>query len=517
MAKNIIICSDGTGNQSNKDRGTNVFKLYEAVDLHNQHEQVAIYDDGVGTNKIKFIRLLGGALGIGLSRNVRKLYIALARVYQPGDKIFLFGFSRGAFTVRFLAGLINTVGIINVKNNAINSDAELRARAYQAFREYHKINQASLEYVYSPIIDIFKFLLGLIYTRFYWAKGAKQFRNEFSIAYPKEKNPIHFIGVWDTVSAVGFPLRDLSGLFNKHVYQFTFCDHYLNPYIKNAYHALSIDDQRKTFSPYLWNNTAIPDETKNDQQARNEQTIEQVWFSGVHSNVGGGYPKHGMSLVALTWLMRKAELCGMAFIESDKKHYTAHQNINDKLYDSRAGMNFIYRYAPRDIFHLCTKYNLPVHIHASVFNRIIRGTDGYAPGNIPAKFEIIDSEQEKCKWPNISQNMQAELGDDTSFLDRTQKLGLARKWLNRVFIAALFYLVYRALPGDLCQNGMTGAIGFLLSEEFSDSLMSQPLWIYAVLIVSFISSRLARRTMQICFSEFWYKLICTYYPGYKSS
>jgi len=517
MAKNIIICSDGTGNHSNKDRGTNVFKLYEAVDLHNQHEQVSIYDDGVGTNKIKFIRILGGALGIGLSRNVRHLYIALARVYQPGDKIFLFGFSRGAFTVRFLAGLINTVGIIDIKNSAINSDAELRARAYQAFREYRKLSRATLEHVYAPIVDAFKVLLGLIYTRFYWAKGANKFRDEFSVPYAKEDNPIHFIGVWDTVCAVGFPLSDLSGLFNDHVYHFTFCDHHLNPYIKNAYHALSIDDQRKTFSPYLWNNTAIPDEPEDDKQARKNQTIEQVWFSGVHSNVGGGYPKHGMSLVALNWILRKAESCGMAIIELDKKQYNAHQNVNDKLYDSRSGMNFIYRFAPRDIFQLCHNYNFPVHIHASVFNRIIRKTGGYAPGNIPAKFEVVDSEEEKCKWPDISQKMQIELGNDSSFLSRVKNHIFARVWLNRIFLVTLFYLLYRSLPDDLCQKGITGTIGFLLSKEFSDSLMNQSLWIYGVLIFCFISSILAKRTMQTCVSEFWYKLIREYFPGYKSS
>jgi uncharacterized protein (DUF2235 family) len=517
MAKNIIICSDGTGNQSNKDRGTNVFKLYESVDLHNQHEQVAIYDDGVGTNSIKFIRILGGALGIGLSRNVRQLYIALARVYQPGDKIFLFGFSRGAFTVRFLAGLINTVGIIDIKNSAINSDAEIRARAYQAFREYHRINRATLEYAYGPIVDAFKYLLGLIYTRFYWAKDANKFRDTFSVPYPKEKNPIHFIGVWDTVCAVGFPLRDIAEHLNKHFYHFTFADHHLNPYIQNAYHALSIDDQRKTFSPYLWNKKYGDEGPDDDKQAREKQTIEQVWFSGVHSNVGGGYPKQGVSLVALNWILRKAESCGMAIIEADKKQYNAHQNVNDKLYDSRSGIHFIYRYAPRDIFQLCNKYNLPVHIHASVFNRIIRETDGYAPGNIPAKFEMVDSELEKCKWPDISQNMQTELGDDTSFLKRVQNFRIARKWLNRVFIATLLYLVYRALPDDLYQNGIAGVVGFFLSEKFTDSLMNQPLWIFGILIFSFISSRLVKRAMQIRFSEFWYKLICEYYPGYKSS
>src|SRR5476649_2605747 len=106
MPKNIIICSDGTGSTAIKDRGTNVFKLFEAVDLNghrtdlNVVPQIAIYDDGVGTEDFKPLKLLGGAFGWGLTRNVKDLYTGLVRVYDPGDQIYMFGFSRGAFTVR---------------------------------------------------------------------------------------------------------------------------------------------------------------------------------------------------------------------------------------------------------------------------------------------------------------------------------------------------------------------------------------------------------------------------------
>ena len=119
MPKNIVICSDGAGNTAIKGRGTNVFKLYEAVDLegHKTNQaltrQIAFYDDGVGTGRLRLWRLLSGALGWGLSRNVRQLYADLARTYDPGDRIFLFGFSRGAFTVRTVAGFIATCGIVD--------------------------------------------------------------------------------------------------------------------------------------------------------------------------------------------------------------------------------------------------------------------------------------------------------------------------------------------------------------------------------------------------------------------
>jgi uncharacterized protein (DUF2235 family) len=119
MSKNIIICSDGTGNTAIKNRGTNVFKLFEAVDLNghrtdaNLTPQIALYDDGVGTQNFLLLKLLGGAFGWGLKRNVLKLYTGLVRIYDPGDRIYLFGFSRGAFTVCTLAGLIAKCGILD--------------------------------------------------------------------------------------------------------------------------------------------------------------------------------------------------------------------------------------------------------------------------------------------------------------------------------------------------------------------------------------------------------------------
>src|SRR4051812_20123280 len=120
MSKNIVVCSDGTGNADIRGCGSNVFKVFEATELRsNQHDpslpnQIAIYHDGVGTEDFKPLKILGGAFGFGFSRHVRELYTGLARCYSPGDKIFLFGFSRGAFTVRTLAGLIAHAGLLDV-------------------------------------------------------------------------------------------------------------------------------------------------------------------------------------------------------------------------------------------------------------------------------------------------------------------------------------------------------------------------------------------------------------------
>src|ERR1700676_4814282 len=142
MPKNIIICSDGTGNTAIKNRGTNVFKLFEAIDLNGHRTdpaldpQVAFYGDGVGTETFLPLKLLGGAFGFGLAKNVRNLYMSLVRVYDPGDRIFLFGFSRGAFTVRTLAGIVAKCGVLD-REKLPTTDA-LRTAVGEAYRTYRR-------------------------------------------------------------------------------------------------------------------------------------------------------------------------------------------------------------------------------------------------------------------------------------------------------------------------------------------------------------------------------------------
>jgi uncharacterized protein (DUF2235 family) len=139
--KNIVICSDGTGNTAIKGRGTNVFKIFEAVDIYGHatvptlKRQVAIYDDGVGTSNLKPLKIIGGAFGWGLSRNVKELYTELCRAYNPGDSIYLFGFSRGAFTVRNLAGLIVTCGIVDRNPDKFKDDTGLKEKVEAAYKE----------------------------------------------------------------------------------------------------------------------------------------------------------------------------------------------------------------------------------------------------------------------------------------------------------------------------------------------------------------------------------------------
>jgi len=364
MSKNIIVCSDGTGNTAIKGRDTNVFKMFESVDLnsHRFHPerapQVAIYDDGVGTESFKPLKILGGAAGVGLSRNVRQLYRELCRVYDPGDRIFLFGFSRGAFTIRSLGGLIDACGIIDVSrqrgSDELGSAVE---EAYQAYRDCYRT-------------DLMKLFRGEPDRA-----AAKAFRQRH--CHGGEK--IWFVGVWDTVDAVGLPLH-IADVVNKGIYQFKFPNLVPSRCVQHAYHALAIDDERQSFHPLMWDQSVLP---------APGQVVEQVWFAGVHSNVGGGYPKQGMSLVALDWLMHKAEAAGLRFVADDRQGYRDHANVDDKLYDSRSGLGTFYRWLPRPIAQMCRNSGVQPKIHLSVLERIAHGTDDYRPGNLPPDSVVV--------------------------------------------------------------------------------------------------------------------------------
>lgn len=390
--KNIVLCSDGTGNRDIKARGTNVFKLYEAVDIQGHKEnqsfkpQVAFYDDGVGSSSFLPVKIIGGAFGWGFSKNVRDLYTELVHVYQPGDSLYLFGFSRGAYTIRALAGMIQYCGIVDIAKVANKEQLESRVKA--CWDQFAAV-------VFKP------FQTDAVRRRNVPAAvdsaiAVERRRALGAIAHPEHapagEPSIEFVGVWDTVAAVGAPFEELRDLLNFFI-PVKFAELVPGSRIKRACHALSIDDERQTFHPELWN----------EQKARSGQ-IEQVWFAGAHSNVGGGYPKQGMSLVALDWMMAEAERCGLRFIPGDREFVKTHQDIHGTLYDSRAGLAVYYRWGPRNIVTLCRDHNIKVpKIHVSVFERIANGTDGYAPGNIPFACEVVTTQSPtpgvSSPWP----------------------------------------------------------------------------------------------------------------------
>jgi hypothetical protein len=214
-----------------------------------------------------------------------------------------------------------------------------------------------------------------------YGKGdaAADFQREFA-REPK----IRCVGVWDTVGALGAPSAEFRWLLDK-IFRTDFHSQDLHPAVEYGYHALAIDDMRLTFHPVLW------DEQQADGGKPRANTIEQVWFAGAHSNVGGGYPKQGMAHVSLLWMMRKAGALGLRFNDRALAQVAEQANVTDKLYDPRAGAGAYYRYRPRDIDRYAKQFcGGTTKVHASVFHRIASGVEDYAPFNLPPKFDVVD-------------------------------------------------------------------------------------------------------------------------------
>ena len=193
-----------------------------------------------------------------------------------------------------------------------------------------------------------------------------------------------FVGLWDTVAAYGLPIDEFQHAIDLYIYPFSFSDRHLSSIVKCAYHALSLDDERRTFHPVLWDESAPSDRAR----------IQQVWFPGVHSNVGGGYPKDGLAYLSLEWMVTKAESLGLRFLDADVAEIKQQIDPYDDLYNSRAGLGGYYRYSPRPIATLCNdtlngvKIDRP-KVHESAFARIYGGRVAYAPIGIPLVYDLV--------------------------------------------------------------------------------------------------------------------------------
>ena len=262
--KRIVICSDGTWQTPNQDNATHVLEMARAVlpTAPDGTTQVAFYDWGVGTDNW-LNRLVGGISGKGIDKNIRDCYRFLAHNYEDGDEIYLFGFSRGAYTVRSLAGLIRNCGILT------KAEADKIDCAYKLYRR----RDAKPD-----------------------CEEAKRFRSKHS-----REATVRFIGVWDTVGALGIPLRGLSALT---AHRYTFHDVKLSSHVPFAYHALAIDERRRPFRPSLW-----------QAQNNDEQIVEQVWFAGVHSDVGGSLDP-ALGKPTFDWMKERASSASLALVET---------------------------------------------------------------------------------------------------------------------------------------------------------------------------------------------------------
>jgi len=260
--KNIIICSDGTWQSPESDTGTHILRIARGIAPEDAagNKQVVFYDWGVGSDGNA---LTGGATGKGIDKNILDCYRFLVHNYDDGDSVYLFGFSRGAYTVRSLAGLIGNCGILC---------REHAGRAAQAYSLYRQRSRAS-----AP-----------------GSSKAAAFRRDCAVP---GGGRVHFVGVFDTVGALGIPAPFLGTLGTS---RYLFHDTEPGSIINHARHAVSIDENRQDFEPTLWTPKAGVD-------------LKQVWFAGVHTDIGGGYPNRALGDHAGQWLAREAQTCGLAF------------------------------------------------------------------------------------------------------------------------------------------------------------------------------------------------------------
>ena len=298
--KRLILCCDGTWNTADHEEAgepcpSNVVKLALRIAKRaGDVSQIIFYDQGVGTGN-SVDKATGGTFGCGLEDNIHDAYRFLLANYEPGDEIYLFGFSRGAFTARSTVGMIRKCGILQRKF----------AQHYRDAITLYRKRDSSPD-----------------------SMEATQFRKSFSVN-GDDGVPIKFLGVWDTVGALGIPARGLRW-FTHEKYQFH--DMELSQTVEFACHALAIDEHRAPFEPSIWSYNPKPG-----------QTVDQVWFCGAHSDIGGGYAECRLSDIALDWMIQKAQQAGLGFDNDVVQAHPLQPDPLGKLHNSKTSF---YRLTP---------------------------------------------------------------------------------------------------------------------------------------------------------------------------
>lgn len=403
MERNLIVCCDGTGNEISENI-SNVLKLYRTLRKNEttSPRQIVFYDAGVGTLSLPdplirfkqdFIAVLGLAIGYGLDEHVLSAYRFLIDTYREGDRIFLFGFSRGAHTVRVLAALIHRVGL--PRPEQVNM-AEASLSAYKQSREQ---SAPAFDQNDEP-------------TGFGRHDSASQFARIISTRWPT----IDFVGVWDTVASVIVPRPDRFYLPSLQTLPHT--QH--NPSVRVFRQAMAIDERRRMFRLSPWSDPQTYHSNRFNAPDR-PQDIRQLWFAGVHADIGGGYPEaeSGLSKFPLIWMIREAQKFGLAVNEATVNQlafgiqregspfsYVAPNAAADLHVSLRRGWKLL-EYLPKRAAHrewparrIVMGFYLPLGeprripegalIHESVFERI-NAVEAYQPVNIPDSYQRVES------------------------------------------------------------------------------------------------------------------------------
>jgi uncharacterized protein (DUF2235 family) len=329
MTRNIVVCLDGTGNEVKARGVTNVFKIVELLDLRDSAKQVVYYDPGVGTFAApsawtavarKLSRLGGLALGHGLRQNLGEAYAFLMNTWQPGDKVFIFGFSRGAYTARALCGMLYRVGLLRPGGENLVPYA-IRVYARRPGKDSNLRGPEGWDRM----------------DRFADALSVRPKPDSLAL-------PIEFLGVFDTVKATRFLGRDISWPYTDKL-----------PNVRVVRHAVSIDEKRRPYEECL---IPVPPPGKAPQ-------VTETWFAGVHSDVGGGFNDHTeLGKVTMRWMLEGAITEGLLVREQRVKHrYTLAEADASGLIHTMGWIWALARYRRRRI-------PVGARVHASIRTRM---------------------------------------------------------------------------------------------------------------------------------------------------
>ncbi|MET4766300.1 DUF2235 domain-containing protein [Bradyrhizobium ottawaense] len=372
--RKLVLFADGTGNAFTTQESS-VWRLYEALD-HTQPDQIAHYIKGVGTAGWAPLAALDGATGVGVPGNVRKLYRFLCWNWRPGDDIYIFGFSRGSFTARTLAALISSQGLVPAEiDDTPVSHAEMGRNVKAAWREYRRETVPWTKSL--PTIWVTRWIRDFLLFVYHWLCRHRSYAEVRGKMNGRSEVEIAFLGLFDTVEAFGVPVEELRLAVDWAIWPISFRNHRLSHKVRHACHALALDDERTTFHPLRIDQSHLAQ----------GQIVKEVWFTGVHSDIGGGYPESSLSFVPLVWMV---EQLGdrLRFQDGEIEHFREYQSALGPRHDSRSGAAVLYRYGPRPILGGDVNGGLPV-VHFAVIERMLLGCDDYAPIMLPANCLVL--------------------------------------------------------------------------------------------------------------------------------
>jgi uncharacterized protein (DUF2235 family) len=450
MAKKIVLFADGTGNAFSTQE-SNVWRMFDALDT-SKKDQIAVYIEGVGTSSFRPWAIFDGATGIGAPANIRKLYRFLCWDWERGDEIYMFGFSRGVVPImaRNLRNLILSLKRIIPFN--------WRHRRYDARGWKAKDATAKLD----TVVNV---------TRLQGRSG--------------ERIEIKFVGLFDTVEAFGVPLENLRSAIDSLIWPVSFPIEDMSQKVWRVRHALSLDDERTTFHPIRIKRAKITEKSTTEnllasdwvkkllfkvqrvsslpearpmEAAEDTERVREVWFAGVHSDVGGGYPDDQLAHIPLVWMLEEVQKADNEYAEiygkdddKEKPGLRFRHGANDEfravaspfgtLHDSRAGKGFFYRYSPRNVAEMLVgkdaKVTHDVVVHHTVVSRMLYGSDNYAPIVLSPDAQVLRSDAGMERLQGYIKNRATEEAADHKTYQWNRERLLDKVWERQFYYFAM--------------------------------------------------------------------------------